>query len=158
MASVLWLVRHAHAGSRSSWEGGDLDRPLTPRGVAEANAIGEWLAADEPLPIRLVSSPYLRCTQTLGPLARALALEVEVDSRLAEGAGDVDWFDWVRGSALVACSHGDVIPYAVTRIVGEFGLQRVSVVRCAKASVWRFDGNDTGFTGATYREFGRLSI
>ena len=33
-----------------------------------------------------MSSPYVRCVQTVEPLAEAAGLEVEVDDRLAEGA------------------------------------------------------------------------
>ena len=41
----LYVVRHAHAGSRSAWEGPDEDRPLSPKGHRQSVAIAEALAA-----------------------------------------------------------------------------------------------------------------
>jgi phosphohistidine phosphatase SixA len=109
----LYVVRHAHAGSRSSWDGSDETRPLTNRGRHQSHAIAEALRSAGVT--RLVSSPYRRCTQTLDPLAAHLGLAVESDARLAEGAGGDDALtlaDELRKEpeAAVVCSHGDVIP------------------------------------------------
>jgi broad specificity phosphatase PhoE len=109
----LYIVRHAHAGSRSSWEGPDESRPLTIKGHRQSAAIAEALAGAGAS--RLVSSPYRRCTQTLDPLADQLGLAVEDDDRLAEGATGDDALglaDELRKEhdAAVVCSHGDVIP------------------------------------------------
>jgi 8-oxo-dGTP diphosphatase len=109
----LYVVRHAHAGSRSSWDGPDEARPLSTKGHRQASAIADSLAA-----IRatgLVSSPFRRCTQTLDPLAATLGLGVDEDPRLAEGAGGEDALalaDELRKEHEVAvvCSHGDVVP------------------------------------------------
>src|SRR3984893_7464329 len=80
-----YLVRHAKAGSRRDWEGPDECRPLTAAGRLQAAAIAERLRA-RPV-TRLLSSPYLRCVQTLEPLAKELGLVVECDDDLAEGSG-----------------------------------------------------------------------
>jgi phosphohistidine phosphatase SixA len=109
----LYVVRHAHAGSRSSWDGPDETRPLTNRGRHESDAIADGLRSAGVT--RLVSSPYRRCTQTLDPLAARLGLAVESDARLAEGAGGDEALtlaDELRKEpeAAVVCSHGDVIP------------------------------------------------
>jgi 8-oxo-dGTP diphosphatase len=109
----LYIVRHAHAGTRSSWEGSDETRPLTNRGRHEADAIADGLRSAGLT--RLVSSPYRRCTQTLDPLAARLGLAVESDERLTEGAGGekaLALADELRKEpeAAVVCSHGDVIP------------------------------------------------
>ena len=68
----LVLVRHAKAGEGVV----DRDRPLANRGVAEAPAIGRWLAARRIAPDRVVVSPARRARQTwelaaaeLGPTA-----------------------------------------------------------------------------------------
>lgn len=109
----LYVVRHADAGGRSSWDGPDETRPLTKRGRHQADAIAEDLRSAGVT--RLVSSPYRRCTQTLVPLAAHLGVAVESDERLAEGAGGdnaLTLADELRkeSEAAVVCSHGDVIP------------------------------------------------
>ena len=85
---MLYLVRHAKAGSRADWVGDDRLRPLTEGGCRQAEALAERLAplvaaADA----ELVSSPYLRCVQTIEPLATRLGRSVRLDERLAEEAG-----------------------------------------------------------------------
>jgi 8-oxo-dGTP diphosphatase len=109
----LYVVRHAHAGHRTRWDGHDPDRPLTRKGWRQSEAIADMLetAGVE----RLVSSEYVRCMQTFEPLAGRLGLSVEPDSRLAEGGtGEAalvlaDELRAGHGTAAV-CSHGDVIP------------------------------------------------
>ena len=81
----ILLVRHGHAGSKHSWVGEDGLRPLSQRGRAEAEALVELL---EPhAPGRIVSSPLIRCLQTVRPLAEALGLTVEQSDALRPGAG-----------------------------------------------------------------------
>lgn len=109
----LYLVRHTHAGSRSSWDGPDTERPLTTKGHRQAAAIGQELAGVGVT--ALVSSPYRRCIQTLEPLATHLVLPVASDERIAEGATGNDALALVdelakEHGAAVVCSHGDVIP------------------------------------------------
>jgi phosphohistidine phosphatase SixA len=41
---TIFLVRHAHAGKRSEWEGDDAARPLSERGAAQTAAITALLA------------------------------------------------------------------------------------------------------------------
>ncbi|HET6950769.1 MAG TPA: histidine phosphatase family protein [Acidimicrobiales bacterium] len=84
----LYVVRHAHAGSRRAWEGHDDLRPLSGKGHKQAAAIADLL--EDSGVRRLVSSPSLRCTQTFAPLAARLALPVEADPRLAEGSRGED--------------------------------------------------------------------
>jgi len=81
----LYVVRHAHAGSRSAWEGPEDERPLTRRGHKQADGIADHLSGVGLS--RLVSSPSVRCVQTLEPLADQLGLRVDADDRLLEGAG-----------------------------------------------------------------------
>jgi 8-oxo-(d)GTP phosphatase len=80
----LLVVRHASAGDREDWKGRDADRPLDERGRRQAEQLVDQLA---PFPLRwIVSSPFVRCLETVQPLARARALEVETSDDLAEGA------------------------------------------------------------------------
>lgn len=104
MTSIL--VRHASAGDRLDWAGDDRKRPLDLRGKRQAAALVELL---EPFAIqRVVSSPYIRCLETVAPLASALGLDVEPDDRLAEGSGAAA-AALLAEPGVVACTHGDVV-------------------------------------------------
>jgi phosphohistidine phosphatase SixA len=58
------LLRHAHAEPASAGQA-DLDRPLSPVGLAEAEAAGRWLAGQGLLPDRVLCSPARRTRETL---------------------------------------------------------------------------------------------
>jgi 8-oxo-dGTP diphosphatase len=104
----ILLIRHAKAGSRERWQGDDRLRPLTRSGRRQAEALVEQLR-DEPVE-RILSSPYLRCVQTVEPLAAARGLQVEPTDDLAEGAGIGPLRRLLAelGNAAL-CTHGDVV-------------------------------------------------
>ena len=107
---LVFLVRHARAGDRVRWTGDDRVRPLDGRGRRQADAVVAPLAGYALT--RLVSSPYLRCVQTLEPLATRLAMPVEHDHALAEGASAEDalaLLERLGPGPLVLCTHGDVM-------------------------------------------------
>src|SRR5438045_8101341 len=95
---MTWLlVRHARAGSRKSWDDPDIERPLSKKGRRQAHGLVEVL---EPYSIKhLVSSPYVRCAQSLEPVAEALGLEIELRAELAEGARGHDALEVLRQHA-----------------------------------------------------------
>src|SRR5712675_2048218 len=64
MRREIILLRHAHAESQKSGQT-DLVRPLSPRGIVEAEAAGLWLREKSVLPARVLCSPALRAEQTL---------------------------------------------------------------------------------------------
>jgi 8-oxo-dGTP diphosphatase len=99
------LLRHAAAGDREDWDGDDFHRPLDTRGRRQA---AEYVELFRPLAVRrVVSSPYVRCVETVKPLAGALGLSVELDECLAEGAGPgADKL--IREDGVVCCTHGDI--------------------------------------------------
>ncbi len=99
------LVRHASAGSRHRWADDDRLRPLDDRGRRQAAEIAVALGGLDLR--RVVSSPYLRCIQTVEPLAAELGLEVELDERLAEGEGRAAE-PVFEEDGVVACTHGDI--------------------------------------------------
>ena len=149
MAS-LFVVRHAHAGARSSWDSADILRPLDDKGWRQAEGLVELLG-DADLK-RLVSSPAIRCTQTLEPLAARLGLEVEVDDRLAEGQGVGGALALARElSPLPAalCSHGDVVPDLLDALAA-MGLQLPLRRTWPKASTWVLHGDGDRLTEAEY--------
>lgn len=133
---AVHLIRHAHAGKRSEWVGDDSARPLSERGLLQS--IG--LAADlsEVAVGRIVASPFVRCMQTMEPLAVAMGLPVEPCEAFAEGMdGDAAYdmlleLDAVDGAA---CSHGDVLPAVLRRLVTN-GMETDGPVIVQKGAMW----------------------
>jgi len=113
---MLLLVRHASAGDRELWEDHDHERPLDERGLRQAQALVDQLARFTVE--RVLTSPALRCVQTVEPLATVRGLALEVHDELAEHRHSHDGADIVRGlagSPLVVCGHGGlhyVVPEA----------------------------------------------
>ena len=106
---IVYLVRHARAGRRSNWDGDDRVRPLDERGRRQADALGGLLAGRDFH--RILSSPFVRCVQTVVPLAQSRGLTIERDDALAEGAGGEAGLRLLRAAEepVVACVHGDLV-------------------------------------------------
>jgi 8-oxo-dGTP diphosphatase len=136
-----YLVRHGEAGDRHAWHDADELRPLTEQGRRQAEGL-VVLLADAGID-RLVSSPYVRCVQTLEPLAAARGLKVETSPVLAEGAGGRGAVELLStDEALVACSHGDVIEEALD-LLAEAGVPLEGhSSETPKGAVWALDVRD----------------
>ncbi len=149
--SAIHLIRHAKAKNRLTWEEPDHLRPLTKRGRREALAIAARLG-DEPL-ARLVSSPFVRCVQTLEPLAVALDLPIETTDALAEGAGAETAANLLLSLAgtdpIACCTHGDVV-FEVVDLVARSGLPLDGPPAAPVASSWVLDVEDRRFVGARF--------
>ncbi|HEX6256782.1 MAG TPA: phosphoglycerate mutase family protein [Euzebyales bacterium] len=140
----IQLVRHAKAQSRDRWWGKrDRDRPLTKAGRAQSKGLAVELGA-RPI-VRILTSPFTRCVETVQPLADRFGIDVEPAEVLGEApsvplvdAGDT-WVAsaWLGGRGLalvdqvvadgpagdvVMCSHGDVIPSVMAALAGRDGL------------------------------------
>lgn len=94
---MVLLIRHASAGDRYEWEGDDRLRPLDERGRRQANQLVELL--EQYKITRLLSSPFLRCIQTVEPLAQARGFDIEIRDELSEERQQVD------GPTLVTSLH-----------------------------------------------------
>ena len=108
--SRVRLVRHGRAEKGSRWDGPDALRPLTAEGLRHAKRIGASLARSRP--DRLLASPFLRCRQTLEPLAQRLGLPVETREWLAKGEDPAKIADLLRrerGRNLVCCTHTELL-------------------------------------------------
>jgi 8-oxo-(d)GTP phosphatase len=104
---MILLLRHASAGDSAAWEGDDRARPLDKRGRKQAKALVDQLGSFEPVVI--VSSPYLRCLQTVEPLARSLGLTVDVRPELGEERHEQETralVESLAGLTAVVCGHG----------------------------------------------------
>ncbi|MCU1498870.1 MAG: hypothetical protein JWM47_2823 [Acidimicrobiales bacterium] len=117
---LIHLIRHAHAGSRKHWHGDDRLRPLSHRGERQAAAVADELA-DAGID-QLWSSVFVRCVQTLEPIAHRRGLEIEARDDLTEGGSGAKALDALlaaadAGHVVAASSHGDVIPAIVDEAV-----------------------------------------
>ena len=113
----VYLVRHAKAGQRTAWTEDDRLRPLSKKGRRQAEALVKAFGGLEVR--RVLSSPYVRCAQTVRPLALDRGLSLELTGALAEGAplaGLLEILAGLDGVAVVACAHGDLIPAAIDHL------------------------------------------
>lgn len=144
------MVRHAKAGDREDWSGDDRLRPLTKKGRKQAEQLvallhGERIAA-------VYSSPYVRCVQTVEPLARANRLEVEHRSELAEGHGLAGVMTFLADPKLdraVLSTHGDIVWELVEELVKR-RLVRAGDGGYEKGSTWEIEVDGATIVGARY--------
>jgi phosphohistidine phosphatase SixA len=147
----LLLVRHAHAYARKEWSGDDRLRPLSGNGLQQAEGLIA-LFGNFARPSRVLSSPYLRCVQTVVPLAQANHVEVESEEDLAEGQSSRA-MGLIRDLAmdnLAVCTHGDVIAEILLALADEDMLDLGPNPRQAKGSVWALNAEGGTFTSAQY--------
>jgi 8-oxo-dGTP diphosphatase len=145
-----YFVRHAKAGSRSAWTEDDRLRPLSKAGRRQADAL---VVAFRGLDVdRVVSSPFVRCVQTVRPLALDRGLPVETSEGLAEGAPPdqaLSLLDEAARTPTVFCAHGDVIP-AVVLHLAERGAELEGEREWKKGSVWALERRDGRVVRARY--------
>lgn len=149
---TLFVVRHAHAGQRSRWTGEDHERPLSARGQSQAAQLADVLASADP--VRILSAPAVRCAQTVEPLAARTGVPVAVDVRIAEGASSAGIAELEQelrtsGEVVVACSHGDVIPLLLDRLLAH-GMRPSRDLVWQKASTWTIERDGDGWGAASY--------
>jgi len=143
---MIYVIRHGAAGDRATWQGDDFKRPLTDKGRSQAEIIAARLG-DRPI-AQIVSSPAIRCSETVRPLAKRLGRAVEEIDELREGsdpkeafAALVDLAVGLGGSAVAACSHGDVIG-GIVEIALDQGAIVEGEVRISKGITVELEIND----------------
>jgi 8-oxo-(d)GTP phosphatase len=114
----LILLRHAKAQAKSDWKGEDADRPLDDAGLDDAKALAELLACFAPR-ARVISSPAVRCTETVRPFAQRFIGEVRTEESLyIRGAAATDPAVLrsliagavASGEPTVLCAHRENLP------------------------------------------------
>ena len=133
---MLIVVRHAVAVDRADWTGDDLLRPLTPLGREQAEGLVARLE-DHPV-VRILSSPSLRCTQTVEPLARRRLVPVEPFAPLGADVPTEEllqelWRDDLHD--VVMCTHGETIGEVLTLLSADGNLA-TEALRWPKGSTW----------------------
>ncbi|GIU96382.1 MAG: ADP-ribose pyrophosphatase [Actinomycetota bacterium] len=149
---VVQVLRHVKAGNRDRWEGPDEQRPASPAGRRQAERL---VAAFDGQPLaRLVSSPAVRCRQSLEPLAAARGLPVEIAAELAEGGSAAGAEELVLAVAeagpSVLSTHGDVQQLLIERLLRAGVELRGTEVAFAKGSRWALEVVDGRVRSARY--------
>ncbi len=142
---VRVLVRHADAGLRSQWCGSDEWRGLTDAGHGQARAVVRMI---EELPVlRILSSPSLRCRQSVVPLALARALDVEPCWQLGAGVAAEDLIgllaDPTTASAVV-CTHRETLQLLFEHLAGAYQVVAEADEPMEKGAVWILRGTVGG--------------
>ena len=109
------LQRHGKAERRGAEYSDDLARPLAPAGRQQAIALTELLAVYGTED--LVSSPAVRCVQTVSPYAEWHGVELQTDSALTEISyvhaprAIVSWLRKLadRRTGTIVCTHGPLL-------------------------------------------------
>jgi len=130
----FYLVRHAEAGERTDRPDDHL-RPLSGAGRHQARSLATMFESADVGDI--LSSPYVRCVETLEALADRLGCSVVRTDALAEGApidSVLRLFELVPPRS-VLCTHGDVM-HDVMEHVAFADSTRGSSDRLAKGVVW----------------------
>lgn len=130
----LLVLRHARAVPRASWNGPDPQRPLNPVGQRRAARLLTVLTAYGP--VRLLSSPSLRCQDTLAPFARPVGQSVETRSGLSEegyainpGRARRHLVRLIeRADPVALCTHRALLPDLLQGLSARAGTRRVATV------------------------------
>jgi 8-oxo-dGTP pyrophosphatase MutT (NUDIX family)/phosphohistidine phosphatase SixA len=138
----LIVVRHASAGQKADWDGDDRLRPLDAGGEADALLLADLLRCFAPA-ARVISSPALRCTETMRPYTARSGGSVEVEAALAvPGRGPVSsagrtvqdeafqnlFRDLVADAQpAVVCLHRENLPRAIEAACAALGVPRPSI-------------------------------
>jgi len=147
---TIYLVRHGKAGDRSEWEDADDLRPLSKAGRRQAEKLVEQLA--DATVDHIVTSPYVRCRQSVEPLAEQRRLPVDLADELAEGAPLADALRLVEKVAhehAVLCTHGDVAGDLLHHLDRK-GIPLGDVVKLEKGSTWVLEVEGSDIVSARY--------
>ena len=122
MTTELYFLRHAHAGDPAGWSGPDANRPLSEKGIRQAERMGRHLAAIGFAPNVVITSPKVRAARTADIVAGHLDVPVTTDPRLAgpltfEDLGDI-LADAGHPERPVLSGHDPDFSDLVTELVG----------------------------------------
>jgi phosphohistidine phosphatase SixA len=137
---MVYLLRHAHAGSQKRWPGPDHDRPLSLRGKEQAIGLLVTLR-DQPV-TRILTSPAVRCRHTVLPLSHHRGVPIELASSLAVQAPVEQLLELVLDPAMqaaVLCGHGEQLRSLLQRLAGRVSLG--GPLRLEKGSIWILDAS-----------------
>jgi phosphohistidine phosphatase len=131
--NTMDLIFWRHAEAFEALEGqDDLSRTLTPKGEKQALRMSQWLDRQMPEGVRVMSSPAVRCEQTVKHLGRKVKYKSELlpDGSLDDLFLTAGWPD-SKMSVLIA-GHQPVLGRAIAYLLGLPG----GDCSVRKGSVW----------------------
>jgi 8-oxo-dGTP diphosphatase len=148
---TVYLVRHAKAGDREAWRDDDRLRPLSSRGHLQARMLLPLL--EDATFDRILSSPYVRCMETVVPIAGSRGMAVEPVTELTEAAPLDGAIALVRKHAVpgaLLCVHGDVLPMLLDYYAAA-GVDIPAEREWPKGCIWTLETDNTAeVVGARY--------
>jgi 8-oxo-dGTP diphosphatase len=153
---TVLLARHGSAGDADKWDGDDRMRPLDDTGRDQADELVRLLSRFEVM--KLVSADYLRCLETLKPIADSIGLEIEEEPLLGEAGypgRESQAIEAIRklgdhDEAVAVCSQRVVIPDLMKRLAEEDGVELPDPFKYKKGSVWALSFEGPKLVGAEY--------
>jgi broad specificity phosphatase PhoE len=125
---------------------------MSKTGRKQSKRLAEHLA--EVAFTRLVSSPYLRCIQTLEPFAEARGLDITIARELSEGEPASGAEAWVLAAGAdgpaALSTHGDVLRVVIDDLVDRGVPRTDGEMGFRKGCAWRLDVHDGRIVGLTY--------
>jgi len=115
MDLIFW--RHAEAFDPLDGQE-DLTRTLTPKGEKQALRMGQWLDRQLPDGVRVMSSPAIRCEQTVKTLGRKVKYKSELlpDGNLEDLLATAGWHE--SKMTVLIVGHQPVLGRAVAYLLG----------------------------------------
>jgi len=149
------FLRHAYAGLPAAWRGDDAQRPLDETGFEQAATLADVLACYGSA--RVLSSPTLRCTQTVVPYAARTARPVETTPALAVDAPYQQAVEELREllsaeSPVVLCGHGEGLPALVAWACAALGAAPPIDASLGKGAFWALHVAKGAVVGTEYHQ------
>jgi 8-oxo-dGTP diphosphatase len=126
------LLRHGTAEKRAPHYSDDLIRPLAAVGHWQAETLATLLPCYGPS--RIISSPAVRCVDTVRPFSRKQQTIIDIDPTLSEAAHAADPAAapaWLRaliadGSPALVCSHRQVLDDMLASLLDETAAEQAA--------------------------------
>jgi 8-oxo-dGTP diphosphatase len=138
---TLIIVRHTKALERGDWDDDDSKRTLDERGLTQSKQLIQHL---EPFGIdEIYSSDYIRCVQTVTPLAQSRGLKITEIPNLNEANFEFDperaisFANAVKQDEknILICSHNPVIPTMLRGILNT-KLKNKDLIKLEPGDAW----------------------
>ena len=138
---TLIILRHTKALERGDWDDDDSKRTLDERGFAQSEKLIQHL---EPFGIgEIYSSDYIRCVQTVTPLAQSRGLKITEIPNLNEANFEFDperaisFANAVKQDEknILICSHNPVIPTMLRGILNT-KLKNKDLIKLEPGDAW----------------------
>jgi len=138
----LYFLRHADAEPIAA--GGDAERALTMKGIAQARRVGEFCARHGIAPAAILHSPYRRTTETAEILGKHLGIKLGSAKFLASGMQPAAAFDELNArrksdGALLLVGHEPDFSELIGELIGVGGFPARIVIKKATLTLVEAD-------------------